>query len=131
MDNIRIVENKNYTLYYNPAKNRIYLKIIGFWRSSEIVPDYIKDWSKALSHANKGFTLLTDASEMAMHPKEVGQLHEKAQQLVLKAGVKKVAEVISGAFTELQLNNVAATTKFPKKNFKNIKEAEAWLDTIE
>jgi hypothetical protein len=125
---IDINKTKQYTIAVSPAKNRAYLKIIGFWRGPEIVPDYIKDWTKALSLLNKGFTLLTDASEMKTHPTSVRPLHEQAQAMLIKAGVAKVAEVLKDEVAEMQLDAVAKTTQFPKKNFRAHNDAEAWLD---
>jgi hypothetical protein len=46
----------------------------------------------------------------------------------LKAGVSKVAEILKDDVAEMQLNAVAKTTQFPKKNFRTAAEAEAWLD---
>lgn len=128
MEKTKVAENKYYTISYSSSKNRVYLKIFGYWPTPESVPDYLDDWKKAIAQVTKGFTLLTDASEMSLHPKEVGKLHEKAQELILKGGVAKVAEVLKSAFAEVQLNSVAATTRFPKKNFRDPEEAERWLD---
>lgn len=125
---IIISDNKYYKLAVSPDKNRAYLTIHGFWRNREVVPDYLKDWTRATSTLKRGFTLLTDASEMKTHPKDVQKLHEEAQAIVLKAGVVKVAEILKDNITELQLNAVAKATQFPKKNFKLVEEAEKWLD---
>jgi hypothetical protein len=123
-----ISDNKHYKIMISPEKNRAYLTIHGFWRNKEAVPTYLKDWTKAVSSLKTGFTLLTDASEMKTHPKDVQKLHEEAQAIVLKSGVVKVAEISKDNITELQLNAVAKATQFPKRNFKTIEEAEAWLD---
>lgn len=126
---VKISDNKYYIISVSPEKNRAYLKIIGFWRNPEAVPDYLKHWTAAVSKLKRGFTLLTDASEMKTHPKEVVKLHEQAQTILLKAGVVKVAEILrEDDLAEMQLNAVAKTTKFPKQNFKSIEEAEVWLD---
>ncbi|MEJ1238750.1 hypothetical protein WBG78_11505 [Chryseolinea sp. T2] len=125
---IDINRTKQYTIAVSPAKNRAYLKIIGFWRGPDVVPDYIKDWTKAVSQLKKGFTLLTDASEMKTHPATVRSLHEEAQSILLKAGVSKVAEIIKDDVAEMQLDAVAKTTQFPKRTFKAQSEAEVWLD---
>ena len=125
---VDINKTKQYTISVSPAKNRAYLKIIGFWRGPEIVPDYIKDWTKAVSLLNKGFTLLTDASEMKTHPASVRPLHEQAQGILIKAGVSKVAEVVKDDVAEMQLDAVAKTTQFPKKTFKLHNDAEIWHD---
>jgi len=128
MEKTKIAETKHYTLHVSPEKNRAYLKIFGFWRNVESVPNYLDDWKKALSKVKKGFTLLTDASEMKTHPSDVRKLHEQAQALVLGMDVKKVAEIIKDDVTEMQLDAVAKTTKFPKRNFKSVTDAEKWLD---
>ena len=123
-----INDTKYYKISVAPEKNRAYLKILGFWRNAEAVPDYLKDWAKAASMLTKGFTLLTDASEMKTHPQDVRKLHEQAQAMILKAGVSKVAEVLKDDVAEMQLDAVAKTTQFPKKNFGTAEEAEKWLD---
>ena len=128
MEKTKIAETKHYTLHVSPEKNRAYLKIFGFWRNVESVPNYLDDWKKTLSKVKKGFTLLTDASEMKTHPSDVRKLHEQAQALVMGMEVQKVAEIINDDVTEMQLDAVAKTTKFPKKNFKNSEDAEKWLD---
>jgi hypothetical protein len=123
-----ISDNKHYRLAISPEKNRAYLTIFGFWRNKEAVPNYLKDWQRTVSSLKRGFTLLTDASQMKTHPRDVQKLHEEAQAIVLKGGVVKVAEILKDDITELQLNAVAKATQFPKKNFKTIEEAEKWLD---
>ena len=126
---VKISETKQYTISILPEKNRAYLKIIGFWRNPDVVPNYIKDWTTATSLLKKGFTLLTDASEMKTHPQELRKLHEQAQAIILKAGVSKVAEILKDEVAEMQLDAVAKTTQFPKKNFRSAEDAEKWLDS--
>jgi len=46
----------------------------------------------------------------------------------LKAGVSKVAEIVKDDVAEMQLDSVAKTTQFPKKNFRTAEDAEKWLD---
>ena len=125
---VKINDTKQYKISILPEKNRAYLKIIGFWRSPEVVPDYISDWTKAVALLRRGFTLLTDASEMKTHPQELRRLHEQAQAILLKAGVSKVAEILKDEVAEMQLDAVAKATQFPKKNFRLVEDAEKWLD---
>lgn len=128
MARIKVAENKHYLIEADTSLNRVYLTIFGFWRNPQFVPDYLKDWKKALSYMKKGFTLLTDAREMKIHPPEVQTLHEQAQELLIKGGVLKVAEILANIFTEVQLNALAKTTNFPKQNFNSIEAAEFWLN---
>ena len=125
---VTISNNKLYIIEIAPEKNRAYLKIIGFWRNVDAVPEYLADWNNAVSSLTNGFTILTDASEMKTHPPDVRKLHEQAQAIILKGGVSKVAEVLNDDVAEMQLDAVAKTTQFPKKNFKDREEAEKWLD---
>lgn len=128
MSIITISNNKLYKIEISKEKNRAYLKIIGFWRNPAAVPEYLSDWNKAIASLTKGFTLLTDASEMKTHPQDVRKLHEQAQAMLLKGGVRKVAEVLQDDVAEMQLDAVAKATQFPKKNFRSREEAEEWLD---
>jgi len=128
MSKQKIADNKFYKIEVSTEKNRAYLKIIGFWRNPDAVPDYIKDWTKAVDQLKKGFTLLTDASEMKTHPADVRKLHEQAQAILLKGGVSKVAEILKDDVAEMQLDAVAKTTQFPKRNFKLAEAGEKWLD---
>jgi hypothetical protein len=65
---------------------------------------------------------------MKTHPQDVRKLHEQAQAILLKAGVSKVAEILKDDVAEMQLDAVAKTTNFPKKNFRTAEDAEKWLD---
>lgn len=123
-----IADNKYYRIEASKEKNRAYLKIFGFWKNPDVVPEYLADWSKAAGMLVKGFTLLTDASEMKTHPQDVRKLHEQAQGILMKAGVSRVAEVLKDQITELQLDAVAKTTNFPKQTFRTPEDAEKWLD---
>lgn len=128
MDMQSIAQNPQYELSIDKRKNRAYLKINGFWRNPEQVPDYINDWNKAVKELTKGFTLLTDATNMKIHPGSVRELHGKAQALIIKYGVKKVAELQADKIAEFQLDGVSKNTGMPKKNFNSKDEAEKWLD---
>lgn len=125
-----IADNKAYSLAVSASKNRAYLKLIGFWRNAGAVPEYLNDWKKALEDLKPGFSILTDASEMNTHPQDVKMLHAEAQKMVMVAGLAKVAEIIKNDITEYQLDSLAQSTNFPKRNFKTAEEAEAWLDSL-
>jgi predicted nuclease of restriction endonuclease-like RecB superfamily len=125
---IIVRENKFYRIEVSKEKNRAYLKIVGFWKNPEVVPDYLADWTKAVAALTKGFTLLTDASEMKTHPAEVRTLHVQAQAILMKAGESKVAEIIQNDVAEMQLDSIGKATKFPKQNFRTVPDAEKWLD---
>lgn len=124
-----IADTPQYKLQVLPEKNRAYLTILGFWRNPEQVSDYLNDWKKTIAQLQDGFTLLTDARDMKIHPSSIRSVHEQAQKLVVKAGIKGVAEV-QGGIAEVQLDSVSAETQMPKKNFTSLDEAEQWLDSL-
>lgn len=128
MDLQIIADNKFYSLFVNEQKNRALLKIKGYWKTRESVPDYLTDWNKVTTILKKDFTLITDATEMKTHPQEVRALHEEAQNIIVKAGVRKIAEIVKDDIAEMQLNSMARKTHLPKKNFMTTGEAELWLD---
>jgi hypothetical protein len=125
---ITIAENKQYSLEVDITKNRAFLKINGFWRNKEDIPGYLQDWDEAIKKLSKDFTLLTDATEMTIHPGDVRDVHSKAQEKIIKAGVKKVAELHSENVAFMQLNGVSNESGMPKKNFNEKEAALEWLD---
>ena len=125
-----IAQTPQYELSVSISKNRAYLRIIGFWRNPEQVPNYLQDWEKTVAVLKPGFTLVTDAREMKIHPATVRLLHEKAQAYIVKAGVFKVAEIQLDKIAEMQLDGVSQDTSMPKRNFNDPVEAEQWLDSV-
>ncbi|ADR22118.1 hypothetical protein MATR_02450 [Marivirga tractuosa] len=125
---ITIAENAQYSLKVDISKNRAFLKINGFWRNKEDIPGYLHDWDEAIHKLTKDFTLLTDATDMTIHPGDVRDVHSKAQEKIINAGVKKVAELHSKSVASMQLDGVSSESGMPKKNFNNKEEALKWLD---
>lgn len=130
MENQIVADNKHYLLAVNVDKNRAYLKIKGYWRNVDAVPQYIADWKKTTRLLRRNFTLLTDATQMKTHPQDVRKLHEEAQALLLKSGVVRIAELVQDDIAEIQLDAVAKASAFPKKNFRDQSQAELWLDEV-
>lgn len=126
----QIAKNDQYELSVDVSKNRAYLTINGYWRNVEQVSGYISDWRRAVNYLSDGFTLLTDASTMKTHPQDVKELHKAAQELIINAGVRQVAEVLSDVIATAQLNAVSNDSKMPKKGFSSREEANAFLDSV-
>ncbi|WMN07830.1 hypothetical protein QYS48_30025 [Marivirga arenosa] len=125
---ITIAENKQYSLKIDIIKNRAFLKIDGFWRNKEDIPAYLNDWDEAISKLAPSFTLLTDATEMVIHPGDVRDVHSKAQEKIVAGKVKKVAELHKEGTAAMQLDGVSNESGLPKKNFTDKNEAIKWLD---
>jgi hypothetical protein len=126
---ITIAENEQYSLKVDITKNRAFLRINGFWRNKEDIPAYLQDWDEAINKLSEGFTLFTDVRKMAIHPGDVRDVHSKAQEKIIKAGVRKVAELHDENVALMQLDSVSSESGMPKKNFNNKEEALKWLDS--
>jgi hypothetical protein len=74
-----IAKTDKYSLEVNKPKNRIYLKLQGFWRSVVDVPNDFSDFQRATQEVTPGFTILTDAREMKTPSPEVAELHRRTQ----------------------------------------------------
>ena len=124
------VKTACYSIQVDSAKNRMYLTIKGFWAKPSEVPAYLDDIRKASREVCKGFTILSDLTEMKAPPPEVGLLHKKAQEILMAAGLRKTAELLpaGSAITKLSVDNYSKQTGMQKSSFDNKKDAEAWLD---
>ena len=90
---IAVSNNPYYELNYDRSKNRIYLKVNNYWRSPEVVPNYMADWKKAIDLARPGFTLLADCRNMLTHPTSVKEMHESVANRLAESNISYVAEV--------------------------------------
>ncbi|MDX5419276.1 MAG: hypothetical protein LPK09_08660 [Hymenobacteraceae bacterium] len=127
-----IAKNKCYELAYDESKNRIYYSILGFWKSTENIPDFLNDWNKTLAAVSPGFTLLIDMRTMITHPQQLNSLHEESQRKVKAMGVSKVANVMpTDKIANLQVAAISSRTDLPIRNFETTMEAEHWLDQVD
>ena len=124
-----IAKNEQYELLVDKLSNRAFLTIKGFWRNEADIPAYLEDWDQAINMLKPGFTLLTDATKMSIHPGEVREIHQKAQKKIISAGVQKVAELHSESVAVMQLNGLASETQMPKRSFTSKTEALSWLES--
>lgn len=125
-----ISQNKFYKIVIDKSINRAYVTIIGFWRNTQEVASYLPDCEKALAQLTPGFTLLTDLTQMKVHPKELQEVHLAAQALLLQKGLSQTVEVISSSFVQFQTGNISKSSKMPLRQFASQQEAEAYLDSV-
>lgn len=124
-----IARNRCYVLAYDESENRVYYSVLGFWKSTGSIPDFLDDWNKTLAVASSGFTLLVDMRTMITHPQQLNSLHEESQHKVKAAGVSKVANVMpTDKIANLQVAAISSRTDLPIRNFETPLEAEQWLD---
>ncbi len=120
-----------YIISYSYSKNRFYLTIRNYWKSIDLVPNYITDWKKAILLAVPNFTLLADARDAQTHPPSVMSLHNEAQQIIVDAGLMQVAEVLPESdFLKFQSELLSESSRMPCSKFDDIELAEKWLEDL-
>ena len=126
-----IAKTNKYSVSVDSNKNRMYLTVVGFWASPSDVPNYIDDVKKASAAVTKGFTILTDLTQMKTPAPELGPIHEQAQKSLINAGLKKTAEILSDdAIAKMVMDRYSKASGMEKMVFNNKHDAEAWLDKV-
>lgn len=126
-----IAKTAQYEIAVDEIKNRVYLKIYGFWKNPQAVAGYISDWQKTMKLVKPNFTLLTDLTTMVTHPPEVTEVHKHAQEIITAGGLKFTAEVKpKDIVTAMQLTRVAKKSQMPMKQFDTFEKAEAFLNSF-
>ena len=125
-----IVKNDRYVFEVDPDINRLFFTFIGFYENPEVVPDFHADALKALDRLKPGFTSLVDTTQFKTPPEDVLKLFNKVQQDMIARGVSRNAEVVSSAFVEVNLEELASRSEFGKvlRQFRGMAEALAWLN---
>ncbi len=107
------------------------LKPIGFWRSPEVVPDYLKQIVDTLKFKlDLKFSVILDITDMLTHPKEV-------QEQIHLEGIKQVAQLRplimltvlpKDDISTMQAKFMARTLGREIKGFETVAEAESFLE---
>jgi predicted DNA-binding protein (UPF0278 family) len=125
-----IAKNDYYTFEVDTDINRLFLTLVGFWENAGVAPDIFTDIENALDKLTPGFTNLVDMTRFKIPPNDVKELFEKVQHRIISRGIAKNAEVISSAFVEVNLEEVASQSELSKvlRQFKGMAEALEWLN---
>ncbi|RPJ63375.1 MAG: hypothetical protein EHM12_02460 [Dehalococcoidia bacterium] len=124
-----IAKTAKYSVSVDSKKNRMYITVVGFWASPADVPNYIDDVKKAAAAITKGFTIVTDLTQMKTPAPEIGPIHEQAQKVLIGAGLKKTAEILTAdAIAKMVMDRYSKASGMEKMIFHDKAEAEAWLD---
>ena len=124
-----VARNSCYEISYDSIRNRLYLSILGYWKNNDSIPDYLKDWDKALQLVSPGFTLLIDMRTMIAHPQHLNNLHEQSQRKMRTAGLDRIANVMPvDRIAGLQVADIIKRVEVPVQDFSTYDEAQRWLD---
>ena len=118
----------NVTIRLFPKTNRLYLKLEGFLTVNE-ANDLKERYGRALSKCRRGFTVLSDISDLRSQTPQVQEIMQKITKMTGDAGVSRVARIVGlNPIAGIQLGRLAhSESKFPAGNFKTPDEAERFL----
>ena len=124
---ITVASNDHYVIEIDETKNRLFFVMKGSWTDPKAVPHWLEDVGRALEHLSPGFTELIDWTDIGAIV--LTDYISGAQELAIKAGVRKAARVYSAEhFLKVQMDTISRETGFPVESFLDKSEAEAWLD---
>ena len=123
-----IIATPYYELVVDIPKNRIIIRVFGFWKSIENVPEYLNNWKVAISKVKKGFTILADLKQMKTHPKDMLELHIQAMDLTQASDCGPSASVVHYDIAELQMDRLYKQKQVEKNKYDSLVEAHAFLD---
>jgi hypothetical protein len=96
-------------------------------RFANPVPHYLEDHSAAVGLLSPGFTALVELREI--EATLLSDYLEESQIDAVKAGIKKAARVYGErALVKTQTDRINKRTGLRSQAFKDLKEAEEWLD---
>lgn len=125
-------ENPHFSIRCNTEKNRLYMKMIGFWGDIATAQAYFKQSVEALNHVEPGFTAVIDLSAFKIPKPEIMQEIKKSQKSFMEKGLRKSAELLAESFfTDMAIEKLKQENQMSKdtrKKFSDLEEAEAWLD---
>ena len=123
--------NKYYTISVDTEKNRMIIQPIGFWRSTQVVPNYIEEILMTFNrYLHKDFMIILDISKMLTHPKEVQEeIHSEASKMLMKKNPRAVVVVLpQDDISLMQAQFLGKQLGVQPKSFATFEEANDFLD---
>jgi hypothetical protein len=110
----QIAKTEYYELQYDSNKNWIYWTMRGFWETMSVVPDFEKDWNRAVQATRPAWKIFADLTELKVMPDDVKQANDLQQQRLMQMGCKKVSCLMESSVTKASLNDVIKSSGMEK-----------------
>lgn len=119
-----------YTIKVDQQKQRLYLKLNGFWQNPSVVKGYVNDVERSFNYFDKSFTCLADLSELMPYSSEVKNcVHKVVEKKLRTAGVKNSAQIMPTNFDTNELLEIDGGVGVSLNSFGDEEIAEMYLDT--
>lgn len=125
--------SKKYTFEANRAKNRLVIKLSGFFRSSDVEPA-MAGLNAALAELKPGFDVITDLSDFKPGSPGAAKAMAQAGQMVKEKGRRNAVRITGGLMTGLMQFQRLLKSVFNEDEVryaKSIQEANSILDNWE
>jgi len=126
-----IKETSHYKLSIDKENNWIIVKAIGFWRSPEVVPNYLSEINEIITmRLRPKFMAVIDASDMLTHPKSVQEgVHLVGMQNLKKHKPATLVVVMpQDEISVMQAKHLGKVSQTEFLSFKSMAEAERYLE---
>ncbi len=123
-----ISKSEFYEVKLDKSKNFFKLKINGFWGDESLYAELEEKIKPLLIDTKPGWKMMVDLSEIMTPPQQFGSRILQIQQVLVKYGLKKIAEVVpQSIIAQMAVNRIANSSGLEWRQFSNLKEAMAWL----
>lgn len=125
--------SEKYTFQVNRAKNRLVIKLSGFFRGSDVEPAMTK-LRAALVELEPGFDVITDLSDFVPGSPGAAKAMAQAGQMVKEKGRRNAVRITGGLMTGLMQFQRLLKGVFNEDEVryaKSIQEADSILDNWE
>jgi len=120
-----------FTIKADIQKNRLYVKLIGFFDYKEMKACTDKTIEEA-SKLKPGYDVINDISEFKPAGQDTLKEVERAQSYLKKTGVRRGIRVEGKAkLTNIQFNRIGKTVDYLAETVETMEEAEKLLDSFD
>ena len=120
-----------FTIKADIQKNRLYVKLVGFFDYKEMKACTDKTIEEA-SKLKPGYDVINDISEFKPAGQDTLKEVERAQSYLKKTGVRRGIRVEGKAkLTNIQFNRIGKTVDYLAETVETMEEAEKLLDSFD
>jgi hypothetical protein len=125
-----ITTNAFYEVKVDKQKNRFYVKVIGFWETPGIIPEYIEHIRMAVNELKNKFTAVLDLSAMKNQSQIMEeQAHQAASLIAIKRGLLLSVQILpQDPEARILIERIAKAVGKKIISFETSEKAENFLD---
>lgn len=124
------MQESYYEIYAIPEKNRMYMKLSGFFRDDKI-QEAVDKFLSEVEKLKPGIDIINDISQFRPATAKGAEMIKSAQVKVAQKGVKRLVRVVDKSVSGLlQFKTTAKSAGYDGVNAGSLEEAEKYLDSF-